>query len=411
MHIYDVIVVGAGPSGIMAAGRAAERGLDVCLLEKNSSLAKKLLISGKGRCNITNATDDIDEFLNNFSATGIFLKNAFFGFFNNDLIKFFEKRGLKLKVERGKRVFPASGRSIDVLRVLSAYLKDNKVRLCFRKEVKEIAKEGSLFKITTADGPDFLGHKAVIATGGISYPETGSDGFGFYIAKRLGHNVIKPRPGMVGICINAEIPKKWQGVSLKNVGCSVFADNVKIAYGFGEMLFTHFGVSGPIILDLSAGIYDALQEKKRVYISIDFKPALSSEKLNLRLLREFKAFSRKNIKNLFKHLLPSKTIKGFLESAGIDIEKKTNQVSRAERLKLLSLLKDFRFGVLATRPIDEAIVTRGGVCTKEINPKTMESRVVKGLYVIGELLDVDATTGGYNLQAAFSTGYICGDNL
>ena len=411
MQIYDAIVIGAGPAGAMAAGRASERGLMVLLLEKNSSIGNKLLISGKGRCNITNACDSIDEFIGNFSPPGVFLKNAFFRFFNNELIDFFEERGLKLKTERGRRVFPVTDSSRDVVRVLEGYLKESKTHILFKKEVKDIDNDGGVFKAATADGSCFYGKQLVLATGGLSYPKTGSTGFGFYIAKRFGHTVIDTKPGLVGVCLDSKLAKKWQGVTLKNVRCSVFASSRALGSEFGEMIFTHFGVSGPIILDLSYKIYDALNIYKDVYISIDFKPALDIEKLDNRLLREFKMAPAKMLSSIFKRLLPSRLIPGFLDSIGIEGRKRANQISKQQRLGLVKALKDFRLSVSGTRPIAEAIVTRGGVSTKEINPKTMESRIVKGLYMVGELLDIDAKTGGYNMQAAFSTGYICGESL
>jgi len=409
MEVYDVIVVGAGPSGLICAGRAAERGRRVLLLEKSDSLAKKLMISGKGRCNLSNS-GDMDKFLSEFSRSGVFLRNAFSRFFNQELCAFFNKLGVGLKTERGGRIFPRSDKAKDVLSALARYIKVSKVTLKLNAEVKGIfIKEGYLEVETQEE--KYFGKKTVIATGGLSYPETGCDGFGFRIARKLRHNVIELRPGLVGLATKEDLPKRLRGLSLENVGVSLFEGDKLCQRLFGDMLFTHYGVSGPVILDLSNQAVDLLKEGKAISISINLKPALNSEKLDNRLLREFKSSPNKTLKNIFVELLPRRFIIEFLKYCKIGPDMKANQITRDMRHNLIKGFFDFKLSVERARPIEEAIVTRGGVDTKEIDPKTMESRIVKNLYFVGEVIDVDAKTGGYNLQAAFSTGFVCGDNL
>ncbi|MBU4377363.1 MAG: NAD(P)/FAD-dependent oxidoreductase [Candidatus Omnitrophica bacterium] len=408
---YDAIVIGGGPAGMMASGRAAERGKKVLLVEKNDMLGRKLLISGSGRSNITNA-GSIDEHIANFGRSGKFLRNAFSEIFNTELIDFFKARGVVLKVERGKRVFPESGRSKDILDALKRYLHENRVDLILAAEVKDVIQdESGTKKVILARGVEYAAPSVAICTGGVSYPETGSTGFGFDAAKRLGHQLVDPRPALVPLVTESALPRTWQGLSLDNVKAAVIGDGERIAECFGDMIFTHFGLSGPIILDLSGPAYDLLQEKNCVEISLDLKPALDLSKLNNRLIRELAGNSNKALKNILKEILPAKMIPGFIDYCGLSKDKKANQITARERERLVKGLKDLRFRIKKTRPIEEAIVTRGGVNTKEIDPKTMESRLIKGLFFAGELIDVDAKTGGYNMQAAFSTGYVCGNNL
>jgi predicted Rossmann fold flavoprotein len=407
---YDAIIIGAGPAGMIAAITAAKRDRKVLLLEKMSSPGNKLLISGKGRCNLTNA-GNIDKFLDRFSASGIFLRNAFAMFFNEDLCEFFRSAGCKLKTERGERVFPASSRSGDVLNTLKRLMEKNNVTIICNEEVKEVSLVGSKKCVLTQKGKSYIAEKVAVCTGGLSYPDTGSTGFGFRLAERLGHKIEPLRPGLVPVVTASGMPGRLSGLSLENVACSVVSGGEVIDSRFGDMLFTHFGLSGPIILDLSGVIYDLLQNGKKVFVSINLKPALDTKKLDARLRREFSSQPNKALKNILRGLLPSRLVDEFLIYCGIDPLKKANQVTKAQRKKLADSLFGMKLEIIKTKPIKDAIITRGGVSTNQINPKTMESRMVKGLYFAGEVIDVDAKTGGYNLQAAFSTGYVCGANL
>ena len=409
--IFDAIIIGGGPAGMMTSIVASRRNKRILLFEKNNSLGKKLLISGKGRCNLTNAVDDIEEFITHFSLSGRFLRNAFNKFFNHDLIKFFEANGLSLKVEQGKRVFPRSNKSEDVLKVLIRTLKDSGVKISLSTNVIDVKRENNFLKVITEDKKQYLASKVVLATGGMSYPQTGSDGYGLKIARNLGHRIIQPRPGLVAVNLEGKLHKHWQGITLKNVECQIESEGKIIDKRFGEMLFTHFGASGPIILDLSSKIYDTIKQKKPACIVIDFKPALSEKQLDMRLMREFRRYSNKHISNVLTELIPRRLIRGFLETISINKDKKANQVSKDERLRLVKQFKFFPFRICSVRSIKEAIITRGGVSTLEINPKSMESKLINRLYFAGEMIDIDAATGGYNMQAAFSTGYICGENI
>ena len=411
MEQFDAIIIGAGPAGMMAAIRAGERSRKILLVERNDTPGKKLLISGKGRCNLTNSCD-IEDFLGKFSQSRDFLRNVFAKFFNTELMSFFENSRLKLKKEHGGRVFPESDRSGDILNVLKAKLKNKNIKILSGERAREIIiKDKKIEGILTYSNRRFLGTRIAIATGGLSYPGTGSTGDGYRIARLLGHKIMPLRPALSPILIKESFIRDWQGISLKNVRLTLFAGDKRIDERFGEMLFTHFGLSGPVVLDISADLYDALKLKTDVTISINFKPALDYKKLDARLLREFKANPRKSIKNIFKNLLPRGIIRRFLEYCGVSGDKGASQITAQERKKLIKSLFDLRLTVKGVMPIEECIVTRGGVNTKEINPKTMESRLVKGLFFAGEIIDIDAKTGGYNMQAAFSTGWVCGDNL
>lgn len=411
MSGFDAIVIGGGPAGMMAAGKAAERGKNVLLIEKNDILGRKLLISGKGRCNITN-TGDISEHIDNFGKSGRFLRNAFARIFNEELMDFFEKHGVVLKAERGKRVFPESGRSKDILDALKKYMAEGSVKVLLSSEVKDIAvaKDGTK-KVCLVKGGEYTAKSVAICTGGLSYPQTGSTGFGFSVARSLGHNVILPKPALVPLITESGLPRNWQGISLDNVKAAIVVSGKKVAEQFGDLIFTHFGLSGPIILDLSAEAYDLLEAKKDVAVSINMKPALDAAKLDARLVREFSRNSNMTLKNAMKEVLPSKMIDGFIDYCKLDKDKKAHQVTARERHRILEGLTDLRFRIKKTRPIEEAIVTRGGVDTKEIDPRTMESKLIRGLFFAGETIDIDAKTGGYNMQAAFSTGYLCGESL
>lgn len=411
MEQFDAIIIGAGPAGMMAAIRAAERKRKILLIERNDTPGKKLLISGKGRCNLTNSCD-VKSSLEKFSESREFLRNAFAKFFNTEIMSFFEDSGLKLKTERGGRVFPQSDKSSDVLNVLKSKLKNENIKVLPGERVREIIiKDKKIESVLTYSGKHFLAACVAIATGGLSYPETGSTGDGYRIAEKLGHKIVPLKPALSPILIKERFIRDWQGISLKNVRLTVFTGGKRIDERFGEMMFTHFGLSGPVVLDISASVYDALKLNNNVAISINFKPALDHKRLDARLLREFKANSGKSIKNIFKNLLPYGIIQRFLEYCGIDGNRSANQITSEERERLIRGLFDLRLTVEGVMPIKDGIVTRGGVSTKEINPKTMESKLVKGLFFAGEVIDIDAKTGGYNMQAAFSTGWVCGDNI
>lgn len=404
--VKRVIVIGGGAAGMMAAGRAAELGADVVLLEKMPHLGIKLSLTGKGRCNLT-SSEDMDKFIEAFGPNGRFLRNAFSKFFSGDLIDFFESIGIRTALERGKRIFPLSGSAKDVVKAFIGYLTKHGVRIITNTTVKEILiQDKKVIGVNTNKGT-FYGDAVILSTGGASYPQTGSAGDGYIMAERLGHTIIPIRPALVPLEVKEAYVQDLQGLSLKNINASVYLNNKKIAEEFGEMLFTHFGLSGPIILTLSKTVVDNL-EKGNVHVSIDLKPALSKEQLDLRLLREIKEHRKKNIDNLLKNLLPQSMIPVALKFIGIPYDKRANQITQEERIALVDMLKDIRFTVARARSWDEAIVTAGGISTKEIYPKTMESKIVKDLYLCGEVLDVDAKTGGYNLQAAFSTGWIAG---
>lgn len=395
---------------MMAAIRAAQLGQEVTLVERNSQLGKKLLLSGKGRCNITN-TCDLNSFIDRFSGNGQFLRDAFAKFFNTDLVKFFEDRGLKLKTERQLRVFPLSDRSSSILEVLEKELRGNKVDIIFQGRVKNIiVRDNQVKGLLLAGGKSIPAEKVILATGGISYAFTGSDGDGIKIAEESGHRVILLRQGLVPLETKQKFPGQLKGLTLKNIRL-IFSDTKKeIVSPVGELLFTPSGISGPLVLSLSGQIVDWLNQNKSVHVDIDLKPGLSAEQLDARLLREINLNSKKSIKNFLASLLPKKLIELSLGILKIPAEKKANQLTQSQRKNIVSFLKAFRLDIARALPIEEAMVTKGGVSLKDINPRTMGSRIIKGLYFAGEMMDVDADTGGFNLQAAFSTGYLAGES-
>lgn len=404
-----IIVVGGGVSGMMAAGRAAECGAQVLLLEKTKRLGNKLRITGKGRCNLTNVAD-LPDFIAHFGSNGPFLRNVFARFFNQDLIDFFAAQGVPTVVERGQRVFPASNDAHQVADALAGYLRQSGARVRFKARVTGLKAEGGRIAGVRMEGGEFLAAGAVIvATGGASYPGTGSTGDGYRLAQALGHTIVPVRPALVPLVVKEGHVKALQGLSLKNVEVTLLLDGQPVTRQFGEMLFTHFGVSGPIILTLSAQAVDRLGQGK-LELSINLKPALSDEQLDRRLQRDFDRFGKRAFRNLLKELLPRKMIALFVQLTGIPPHKPGHQITAAERKRLFGLLRDFRLTIVGHRPIAEAIVTAGGVSAQEIDPRTMESHLVKGLYFCGEVLDINADTGGYNLQAAFSTGYVAGQS-
>ena len=416
----NVIVIGGGPAGIMAAIASAENGNNVILLEKKERLGRKLLITGKGRCNITSSLP-IEEFIQNIPGNGQFLYSAFKNYTNNDIINFLNEEGLEVKEERGNRIFPVTDKSLDVLKCFTKRLKELNVKIEYNMEVTEIIpkNEAEKLKVKTANNKIFEADKVILATGGKSYPLTGSTGDGYELVEKLGHTVTKIRPSLVPLeAFEQNMCKELQGLSLRNVNIELKnKENNKIIYqDFGEMLFTHFGVSGPTILSSSAHLVrykniDELLKNKKIVLSIDFKPALSEEKLDERTLRDFAEFKNKQFKNSLDKLLPQKLIPVIIEKSGINPDKKVNEINKKERHRLVDLLKNFEVAIKGFRPIDEAIVTSGGINIKEINPKTMESKLVDGLYFAGEIIDVDAYTGGFNLQIAYSTGYTAGNNI
>ena len=403
-----VSVVGAGAAGLMAAFCAARNGNKVTVFEKNEKCGKKIYITGKGRCNLTHDCMP-DEFLSNVVSNPKFLTGAIYNFSPQDTIAFFENGGLKLKTERGARVFPASDKASDVTKCLEKYCLNEGVSFRFCEKVVKITILNSTISgiITTKGKYSF--DKIIVCTGGLSYPSTGSTGDGYGFAESAGHKINESVPALCGLNLCGSFYKKLQGLTLKNVNLSIYVNEKKCKEFFGEMLFTHFGVSGPIILSASSCINRLAL--KSVKLSLDLKPALTAERLDARLLRDFEIYKNKELANCLKELLPNSMISEVLCRAHISRDKKVNSVTKSERQTLLTIIKNFDMIISSLRGFDEAIVTAGGVCVGEINPKTMESKLIKGLYFCGEVLDLDAFTGGFNLQIAFSTGYAAGNSI
>ena len=417
-----VAVIGGGPAGMMAAISASKKGNEVYLIEKNGRLGKKLLITGKGRCNITSSLD-IKDFIQNIPGNGKFLYSAFDNYTNNDIINFLKEHGVGVKEERGNRIFPVSDKSMDVLNAFEKELKKKNVKIKLNTRVVGIDTENGRVESLTYENENgqlkkLTADKIILATGGKTYSSTGSTGDGYEIAQKLGHTVTKIRPSLVPLTATGKslnICKDLQGLSLKNVGIKLIdsTKNKVIYEDFGEMLFTHFGVSGPTILSASAHLLrykniDELLKNNKIHLVIDFKPALQIEKLDARIQRDFAEEKNKEYKNSLNNLLPQKLINTIVELSQINPNKQVNEVTREERINLAKLLKNFTITISGFRPIEEGIVTSGGISIKEINPKTMESKIVEGLYFAGEVIDVDAYTGGFNLQIAYSTGYTAG---
>lgn len=404
-----IIVVGGGAAGMMAAVTAARKGKNVLLLEKNEKLGKKLFITGKGRCNITNSAE-IDELFSAVVSNPKFLYSSFYSLTNDQVIEFFEELGVKTKVERGGRVFPESDHSSDVIRALEQELKRLGAEIRLRTEVKEILAEGGRAKgVRLSSGEKLNADAVIIATGGLSYPSTGSTGDGYRFARECGHKVTELSPALVPMEVEEWYAKELMGLSLRNIEIKITDGKKKLYEEFGEMLFTHYGVTGPVILSASSIVGKKLKEHP-LTLHIDLKPALTEEQLDKRVLREFEANHNRQFKNAADSLFPAKLKPVIVELSGIPEEKKVNEVTKEERLRFVRMIKDFSMTLTAMRGYNEAIITKGGVSVKEIDPGTMESRLVNRLYFAGEVLDLDAVTGGYNLQIAWSTGYLAGMN-
>lgn len=407
-----VLIVGGGASGMAASIFAARNGHEVHLFEKNEKLGKKLFITGKGRCNLTNACE-AEDFFPAVLRNRKFMYSSFYSFTNQDVITFFNELGVKTKIERGGRVFPVSDHSSDIIRALEGEMLRTGVNIHLYSEVKKIVseKEKQIFRyIELKDGEKIYGDACVAATGGLSYETTGSTGDGHRFARQLGHNVTELLPALVPLTVREDWVPILQGLSLRNVTAGFYDGRKKLCEDFGEMLFTHYGVSGPIILSASSVIGDKLQ-KKELTLKVDLKPALTEEQLDHRILRDFEENKNKQFKNSLGKLFPSKLIPVMIYLGGIDAEKKVNEVSREERRRFVSLTKNHEMTVTGLRGFQEAIITRGGVDVKEIDPGTMESRLIRNLYFIGEILDLDAVTGGFNLQIAWSTAYMAGNAI
>ena len=410
-----VIVVGGGAAGMFAAIAAAKNGHQVTLYEKNEKLGKKIFITGKGRCNITNAAD-MEELFDAVVTNSKFLYSSFYGYTNQNVIDFFEDAGVPVKIERGNRVFPISDHSSDVIRALEREMKKVGVKVCLNTEVKSVeAEKGKFNKVVLKDTTTQTADACIVATGGLSYRSTGSTGDGFRFAENVGHKVTQCFPSLVPM----ETKEPWicelQGLSLRNVEAKILDGKKELYKDFGEMLFTHFGVSGPLIISASSYVgkkfMDKNGQKKELTLEIDLKPALTEEQLDQRVLRDFEENHNRQFKNAITKLFPTKLIPVMLELGGIDPEKKVNSIEKEERKQFVHLIKHFRMTLTGLRDYPEAIITKGGVNVKEIDPGTMESKLVKGLYFAGEVLDLDALTGGFNLQIAWSTGYLAGISI
>ena len=403
-----VIIIGGGPAGMMAAISAASVGREVTLLEKNQHLGRKLLLTGGGRCNLTN-TCELDDLIDHFSRTGSFLRDAFKSFDNNDLISFFTERGLEVKTEDNGRVFPVTDKASSVLDRLVEEMKKLKVKVLINTSVKEVATSGDRVKsVLCADGTFIETDKVLMATGGLSYSATGSTGDGLRVAESLGHKIVPTKPGLVSLSLESTIPSTVEGISLEGVKLIFKCGKEKISSAEGSIIFTKNGISGPVVLSSSGRVIDWLRDGKKVSLELDIIPRLDEKRAEEMLIEKLAELSSKTINNVLKEFVPSRFCDLLLKESGISQDKKANQVTSTERKSLLSLLKGLKFDVANTISFEKAQITRGGVSTKEINPKSMESKILKGLYFAGEVIDVDGDCGGFNLQAAFSTGYLAG---
>ena len=413
IYMSKVLIIGGGAAGMMAAAFAAKNGNRVEVFEKNEKLGKKLFITGKGRCNITNAAD-LEDFFSAVTSNPKFLYSAFYSFTNEQVISFFEELGVKTKVERGGRVFPVSDHSSDVIQALKSKMERLGVKINLNAEVKELITEKNSTRETVngirlVSGKKISGDAVIVATGGISYPSTGSTGDGYRFARRCGHKVSELSPSLVPMEVKEWYAGELMGLSLRNIEIRITDGKKKLYQEFGEMLFTHYGVTGPVILSASSVVGKKLKDTE-LTLHIDLKPALTEEQLDKRVLREFETNHNRQFKNAVDSLFPSKLRPVIVELSGIPEEKKVHEITKEERLRFVRLIKDFTMTLTGLRGYNEAIITKGGVSVKEIDPGTMESKLVKGLYFAGEVLDLDAVTGGYNLQIAWSTGYLAGMN-
>ena len=406
-----VIVVGGGAAGMMAAIAAATAGHSVELLERNEKLGKKIYITGKGRCNVTNACD-LDEFFTNIVSNEKFLYSSIYQFDNTAVMDFFESNGCPLKVERGNRVFPVSDHASDITKALADKMKTLGVKVVFHCKVEDliVKDDGSVGGVITAKKERKTADRVILATGGLSYEPTGSDGSGIRILEKHGHTTVEPRPALVPFELKEDYGARLQGLALKNVNFTIKNGKKKVYDGFGEMLFTHFGISGPLVISASS-YYTKQMYGKEIKCQIDLKPALTEEQLDKRILREFEENKNKHFKNALDKLFPGKLVPVMIDLSGIDPEKKVNEITKEERKNLVNLIKNWEMTITGTRGFREAIITQGGVAVKQVNPSTMESKVIPGLFMAGEMLDIDALTGGFNLQLAWSTGYLAGNSI
>ncbi|MDD5423372.1 MAG: NAD(P)/FAD-dependent oxidoreductase [Candidatus Omnitrophota bacterium] len=407
--IYDIAVIGGGAAGTMAAIRAGALKSSVCLVERNDSIGRKIMITGKGRCNITN-TASIDVFMEKFGPKGEFYRTAFFAFSNEDLTEFFRSRGLELKAERQGRVFPVTDKARSVISVLEDCLKENKVEIIYGARIISVEGRKGAFTLISEGGARLDVKKVIVAAGGASYKATGSTGDGFILAGKAGHAVATLRPALVPLKAKEAWVKDLQGIGLENVRITFHVGKKKIVSEIGEVMFTHFGVSGPLVLDLSGEIMSAVEKYPEIPMTIDLKPGLKNEQLESKLVNKFTVKGNVQMKNLMQDILPKRMIDVFLRQLNIHHGKRTNQITKEERAAIISALKAFKLTITGSLPLEEAMVTGGGVSMKDIDPRTMESKVVPGLYFAGEVIEGSAPSGGYNLQQAFSTGYLAGSH-
>jgi len=404
---YDIAVVGAGPAGTMAAIRASGFNKKILIIERNPEIGKKIFITGKGRCNLTNKAP-IDVFIEKFGRQGLFFRPAFYVFSNTDLIDFFEENNLKLKIERQGRIFPVTNRASSVIDILKKNIRKNRIDIFFNTRLNNIKRKGGIFFLYSDSRDVIKAERVILALGGASFGATGSKGDGFLIAKKLGHRIVPLTPGLVPLKVKEQWVKKLQGLALKNIRLVFSYGRKKIISNIGELMFTHFGVSGPLVLDLSGRIVSVLKENKTVNLSIDLKVGLDIKHLEQKLLRDFIDNGSMKLKNAMNLLLPKRLVPVFIYVAELDENKRLNQITHKERNTIIQLLKSLPMTITGSLPLKYAMVTQGGVSTKEINPKTMESKIVPGLFFAGEIIDGAAPSGGYNLQQAFSTGFLAG---